>query len=497
MKTATEKDLVSELEQVFLEISHEWLNEHIPGAFETRNREGIFSSALTLWLMLKQRVQQRHSMGAAISELVFGSSSATMELSTSSKRLRARKISLNTGGYCQARQRLSREKVVGLSQFIASELMRRDSRRGRWGDKPIYLVDGTRIVLQHTAELLKKYPPKSNQQGESHYPQMLCVWMTNAISGVTSVPSYGANAGENADSEQALAREQFKRLPERSLIIGDRNFGVFSVAYYAAQSGHEVLFRLSENRRESILGKEVSAGDMDERVVWNATKNILKKHTEIPTGARIEGRFIKKTIERKGFRPMEISLFTTSQQPVDEIVALYKERERIENDVRTIKHVVGLEMLSGKSEDVAVKELMLGITAYNLVRSIMASASKKIGINPRELSFTRSLDLIRLVGHKIRATTDVAQRAAIVERFLVGLQQIKLPKRSKQRIEPRKVVRKDKHRFPQMKHSRDEERRFLIEGKQNSQEKNDSVAHEIFNNFSNDQVLETLTTLLK
>ena len=54
-----------------------------------------------------------------------------------------------------------------------------------------------------------------------------------------------------------------RELPASSLLMGDRNFGVFSVVWNAKQAGHDVLIRLSEPRAGSLIG---DAGQSDGRV---------------------------------------------------------------------------------------------------------------------------------------------------------------------------------------------------------------------------------------
>ncbi len=54
--------------------------------------------------------------------------------------------------------------------------------------------------------------------------------------------------GPHAVSEQGLLETALSRLPSGSTVLGDANFGVFSVAYSSTQSGHAVLLRLTLDR---------------------------------------------------------------------------------------------------------------------------------------------------------------------------------------------------------------------------------------------------------
>ena len=57
----------------------------------------------------------------------------------------------------------------------------------------------------------------------------------------TSAPAWGPMYGSQAVSEQFLAEQVIGRLPEGSIIVYDRNFGVFSVNWYA-QPGRTIRY---------------------------------------------------------------------------------------------------------------------------------------------------------------------------------------------------------------------------------------------------------------
>ena len=60
--------------------------------------------------------------------------------------------------------------------------------------------------------------------------------------------------GPRAVSEQKLAEQAMGSLPRHSMVLGDRNFGVFSVAYAAQQQGLNVVFRLTDVRAAKLTG---------------------------------------------------------------------------------------------------------------------------------------------------------------------------------------------------------------------------------------------------
>src|SRR5262249_8502819 len=94
-----------------------------------------------------------------------------------------------------------------------------------------FLLDGTSMRLAHSRELCKLYPPGSNLHGEGHWPLLRVLVAHDPHTGLAGRPEWGPMHGSQAVSEQKLLERTIDRLPDRSTVVGDANFGVFSVAY--------------------------------------------------------------------------------------------------------------------------------------------------------------------------------------------------------------------------------------------------------------------------
>ena len=140
---------------------------------------------------------------------------------------------------------------------------------------------------------------------------------------------------------------------------------------------------------------------------------------------------------------------------------LYKERTRIEHDIRSLKYTIGLEMLYGKSPAMIEKELLLGVAAYNLLRAVIAKVVLKLGIQPRKISFSRGAALTEIFGNKL-GDVNSSRTERTEKRVLKAIEQSKLPERAAYRVEPRMVTRK-RQQWPLMKTSREEARRLADE----------------------------------
>src|SRR6202020_2562519 len=100
----------------------------------------------------------------------------------------------------------------------------------------------------------------------------------------------GAMYGPDAVGEQKLAEKLMGELPPSSVLIGDRNFGVFSVVWQAALLGHEGVIRLTRIRAEKIH-RDLQMGS-DQRVVWKATRFDRMGHPDLPEKAKLQGRLV-------------------------------------------------------------------------------------------------------------------------------------------------------------------------------------------------------------
>jgi hypothetical protein len=317
------------------------------------------------------------------------------------------------------------------------------------GGQRVYLLDGSSLQLEHEPELVELFPPASNQHGKSHWPVVRLVVMHDLETGLAERPYWGPLNGPAAVSEQALAEQAMGRVPQDSVIVGDRNFGIFATAYSAQQRGHRVILRLTAARAKALLGRPISrAGDYAVRWQasrWDGKKN-KKQPPPWPAGTSLEGRLIAWRVGRGKHRQW-LYLFTTLSLPIAEVVELYGRRWRIETDLRSLKQTVRLQRISVKSADMMEKELLVAVMAYNLVRAIIFQAARRSKIDPRQLSFTYACNIVLDGYPKVLAAPTAEQQEEELERLIDLVARCRLPRRTKRRSYPRTVWGRG-YRFP-------------------------------------------------
>jgi hypothetical protein len=397
----------------------------------------IFTLTVTTWLMIVQRLSPRGTLATAVSELIQGNG---RELLEPCKRVREESISAGTGAYSQARQRVPVEAARRIAERTFEQLHEISSGGGL--RERLFLLDGSSIRLTPSPALIQAYPQAENQHGKSHWPVMKIAVMHHVITGLAMAPHFGPMYGPQAVSEQGLAEALIDGLPDSSVLIGDRNFGVFSVAWYAQSRGHEVLTRMTEARAKRLSGGDLSAGS-DRKVVWQPSRDDLRAHPEFNAGARVEGRLIAaRSVDTKEI----LYLFTTLAEPSETVAALYQERWHIETDLRSLKEQVRLHTIPARSPDLVACELLIAIASYNLIRAVMSEAALQIGIEPRRLSFSRSREAFWAFARAVAHVDSQPEFERHWKLLLRSLGQCKLPKRNRPPT-PRTVWRKTQN-FP-------------------------------------------------
>ncbi len=405
----------------------------VPVALQRMQRRHccVFSLAVVIWLMIFQRLQDKGTMAAAVQQVRRGLPSAFNP--KTNKRQRKHHASSNTGGYNHARQKLPLKIVQTMSDKIFEQLLSPEP------DQRMFLLDGTTLTLPCTRSLLEAYPPSRNQIGESHWPILRLLVAHDLDSGIAVRPEWGPAAGAKTVSEQRLAEALIPRLPDGAGILGDQNFGVFWMAWTAQQSSHPVLLRLTEARAQRAFGMAINSGT-DRKGEWKPSRHERESHPELPRDAFVTGRLIvKKVYPSDGSAAMKLYLFTTLDLPAKEVVHIYSQRWNIETDLRTIKKTIRLETLDCRTPEMIAKEITLAITAYNMVRAVINESAQRTGMNPRQYSFSRVLDLINAWLPHLAGISSDAKRNAEYERLIEYAGECKLYKRKRSSSYPREV----------------------------------------------------------
>jgi len=110
-------------------------------------------------------------------------------------------------------------------------------------------------------------------------------------------------------------------------------------------------------------------------------------------------RELRYRIMAPGFRTREVTLVTTlldaEAYPADELAELYGTRWRVEEDLKSLKQTMKMDVLKCMTVDGVLKELTMYALAYNLVRVAMCEAAGRQGVMAERISFVDALRWLR------------------------------------------------------------------------------------------------------
>jgi hypothetical protein len=227
------------------------------------------------------------------------------------------------------------------------------------------------------------------------------------------------------------------------------------------ERGVDTVSRLSAHRRADFR-KGTRLGKDDHLVVWRKPTSIRsvdrKTYNELPDSITV--REVRSRVEQPGFRTRSIVVATTLLDPAqasrEELASLYRARWNNELDLRSIKVVLQMDRLRCKTPELVRKEIWAHVLAYNLIRTVMAQAAAREGVEARSISFKATLQVLEAFRPVIAAQVDrgAGHLAALYEELLRAIAVHRVGDRP-DRFEPR-MTRKGPRGYEELKRPRRE-----------------------------------------
>jgi hypothetical protein len=420
------------------DLFHKLLPAKLLNDLDPKAAQAAYTPWVVTWLLVFQRLNGNATLNDAVSEFLFRFPPQALP---DCQRAQQRRLSANSGAYSLARTKLDARVLYWAAENLSDSLVA--TYPPSWAGRRAYILDGTTVQLAPTLPLRVAYPPASNQHGSSHWPILHLVTAHELQSGLAVLPEYGPMYGPEARSELSLTVGLLPRLPERSLLLADRNFGVFAFAWAATQAKHDVLVRLTQPRFHALRKKarQVAAGKWE--VTWRASRWDRQSHQDLPEGALVQGWLHEVKVSDQ----LTLWLFTTLDATGPQLAGLYHQRQDVETDIRDLKETLVLTEMTSKSVAMVEKELVAAVLAYNLANQVRRLAAQRLKVPPRRLSFAGVWSLLKAFAQGLLAGKTGAEAEAEFERLLRAAGQRQLPHRAKGRTYPREVITR-RRKFP-------------------------------------------------
>jgi hypothetical protein len=426
-------------------------------AFRDEGAEGydcVYTPLTTVRLLLSQALDPDPSLRQAVGRLLAERAAAGQAA-----------VSAATGAYSQARRRLPEGVLERLARRAGTALLREAPAAWRWKGRDVKVVDGTTVSLPDTPANQAAYPQPSHERPGLGFPLVRLVALFSLAVGTVLEAAFGPFAGKRT-GEPALFRNLHDRLAAGDVILADRYYCSYFEIALLRERRVDVVMRLHQRRpidfrRGRRLGKD------DHVIVWKKPKRPEwldeAAYARLPETLELRESRLRGT--RPGFRTKMIVVVTTLLNRAgasrDDLTDLYRMRWHAELDLRSLKQVMQLGILRGKTPAMVHKELWAHFLAYNLIRTVMAQAARGHDLQPRQVSFKGTVQTLAAFAPYVQAARP-DDLPALAERILEAIAQHRVGDRP-DRYEPRARKRRYDN-FMHLQRPRAEAKARLLKG---------------------------------
>jgi len=357
--------------------------EHIHRAFGQARwlwQGWIYTPAVTVWVFLAQCLSPDHSCCDAVAQLIAWLLACGRPA-----------CSAETGAYCSARDRLPEETCRRLARDGGRQVEEDAPASWRWLGHRVVDVDGSTLTMADTPANQADYPQLASQKPGCGFPIARLVVVFSLAVG-TVLDAVLARYEGKQTGENSLFRTLHELLCADDVVLADRYFGGwFDLALLRQRGVHNVVRK--HQLRATDFRTGVRLGRNDHLVYWSKPQRPAwmshDQYRSLP--AVLVLREVRVRVEQPGFRTKEVIVVTTlleaERYAAAALAKLYRRRWQAELNLRSLKVALQMEHLRCKTPQRVHNEFYMHLTAYNLIRQVVAVAAFRAGVEPWTLSF--------------------------------------------------------------------------------------------------------------
>lgn len=305
-------------------------------------------------------------------------------------------------------------------------------------------IDGTQWSVTNTPAILSALPKAASRRLSAAFAKLRLV---SVVELGTHAP-VAALAAPVSESEQALAQQLWAKIPENSLIIGDRLFGTARTLWQALQAWGErdiaFLVRVRDNIKSEVQQRLADGSALVQIPVKDGGLTYHLKVREI--NAQGVGRDGKRFTLR-----LWTTLIDSQRFPADALARHYAERWEHELYYRELKlDVRNSPVLASYTVETALQEIAALVLASAVIARLRVESATHLKVPPTRLSFFKLMLETQSLWQAFAMFGDTlthAQRAHAFAQYLESVRHTALLKERRDRSCPR-VLRKPVSGWP-------------------------------------------------
>jgi Transposase DDE domain len=356
--------------------------------------------------------------------------------------------SSNTGAYSKARKRLPEKFLAQLSRHVGKALMTQAPAKWSWHGRAVKVVDGSTASMPDTEANQAEYPQPSSQKPGLGFPIVRFVVVFALAVGAVIDAAFCPYQGKE-HSELALFRRLHESLDASDVVLGDRYFCSFFDIAELQRRGIDVVMR-QHQKRKTDFRRGVPIGKYDHLVIWKKPQRPdwmdEETYRQYPDEMVIRELRVHVRGRHRKVRSRTITVVTTlcdyEEYRKADVAELYRLRWQAELNLRSLKTVMQMDVLRGKSPEMVRKELWAHFLAYNLIRKVMCQTAEQFDLKPWTISFKGALQTLNAFALPL-LSSEACSLAELIEEMLLAIARHAVGNRP-DRVEPRRIKRRPK-----------------------------------------------------
>jgi hypothetical protein len=303
--------------------------------------------------------------------------------------------------YCTARMKLPLQLFTRLFDTVA-QMARVTSENNATllNGRRVLLGDVTSFSMPDTIELRRHFGYPAGQREGCGFPVARLLGVIDALSGAVTMalccPLFTHEA-----------REMFALHPllrKGDVLVGDRGFCSYAQIALLMRHGVDAVMRLHQRRPTGAAKDHSETWTRPlKRPQWMSEAMWLS----LPEQLTI--RIVRHVVPRRGCRTRVIYVATTLMDPLafapETIMRLYGHRWNIETCFNHLKTHAKMNALKSKTAEGVIKELIMYLIVWNLVRMTMTKFAQRVGVSVWRVSFIDTMRWLCALLQSPRPTT--------------------------------------------------------------------------------------------
>ena len=283
-------------------------------------------------------------------------------------------INISSSALTQSRQKLSPDVFEGMNHVLLQEYYTdNDERIKLWKGHRLLAIDGSRVTLPYSEELKIVYGVHNNQNKSNDVVQARVSVLHDVLSelvleGILSPLKTG---------EITLAHKHVNQLRENDLVILDRGYPSFLLAFEILNQKADFLFRCRYDFNH-VTKKFMASEKQDAVLEITPGKNQAFKSTRITKDSIIKVRLIKVTLDSGEIELLMTSLLDNETYPYECFKSLYFRRWHVETFYNRIKNILVVENFSGLTKHAILQDFYCTLFICNVQSLIIEEAQTEV-----------------------------------------------------------------------------------------------------------------------